>query len=112
MDQLTFDMNDGETLSENIIDTLDHIIEEVCKKQDIDKKYIKIYSLNEHKKSKKQVQDNNSDETVKNELENDSSQNKSYSVWILEPLMLEAEFKEVKSDRCFKLTRINNSKSS
>lgn len=31
MDQLTFDMNDGETLSENIIDTLDHIIEEVCK---------------------------------------------------------------------------------
>lgn len=37
MDQLTFDMNDGETLSENIIDTLDHIIEEVCKKQDIDK---------------------------------------------------------------------------
>lgn len=68
--------------------------------------------MNEHKKSKKQVQDNNSDETVKNELENDSSQNKSYSVWILEPLMLEAEFKEVKSDRCFKLTRINNSKSS
>lgn len=33
MEQLTFDMNDGETLSENIIDTLNNIIEEVCKKE-------------------------------------------------------------------------------
>lgn len=37
MEQLTIDMNDGETLSENIIDTLNNIIEEVCKKRDIDK---------------------------------------------------------------------------
>lgn len=112
MDQLTFDMNDGETLSENIIDTLNNIIEEVCKKRDIDKKYIKVYDLNEHKKPKNQGLDSLSDETIKNELGNNSSRNKSFSVWILEPLMLEAEFKEVKSDRCFKLTRISNSKSS
>ena len=64
MEQLTFDMNDGETLSENIIDTLNNIIEEVCKKRDIDKKYIKVYDLNEHKKPKNQGLDSLSDETI------------------------------------------------
>ena len=112
MDQLTFNMSDGDTLSENIVDTLDRIIEEVCKKQDIDKKYIKVYDLNERKKPKNQEADNSSDKTAKNESGNNSSKNKSYSVWILEPLILEAEFKEVKSDRCFKISRISNSKSS
>lgn len=31
MDQLTFDMNDGETLSENIIDTLDILLKKCVK---------------------------------------------------------------------------------
>ena len=35
MDQLTFDMNDGETLSENIIDTLNNIIEKKRYRQKI-----------------------------------------------------------------------------
>lgn len=79
MEQLTFDICDNNILSENIIDDLKEIIHTVCLKNNVDEKYLSIEELKD-----------------------------SYSVWILEPLELEASGTKTKSDRCFKITRTKN----
>lgn len=77
-EQLSFNANDSETLSENVIDSLESIISEVCAKHEYDKKYVEI---------------------VKNKAD--------FSVWILEPLVLEAKREVKRSYLCFNIKRVS-----
>lgn len=81
LEQLTFNITEQyqKVLSENIIDDLKEIIHTVCLRNNVDEKYLSIEELKD-----------------------------SYSVWILEPLELEASGTKTKSDRCFKITRTKN----
>lgn len=77
-EQLSFNANVSETLSENVIDSLESAINEVCAKHEYDPKYVKI-------------------------VENTAN----FSVWILEPLILEATRKEIQSYMCFNIQRVS-----
>lgn len=77
-EQLSFNANDSETLSENVIDSLESIISEVCAKHEYDKKYVEI---------------------VENKAD--------FSVWILEPLILESTGEKIRSHRCFNIKRVS-----
>lgn len=81
-EQLSLDVNNEETLSENITDSLKNAINEVCAKYEYDNKYVEI-------------------------VENKAG----VSVWILEPLILEASGEKRKSYRCFGIKRIAGNKS-
>ena len=80
MEQLSFGIK-GNTLSENVADSLKTIISDVCQNQNIDIKYLSIEKLKQ-----------------------------GYSVWILDPLAYESTGEKVKSDRCLNILRIQSPK--
>lgn len=80
-EQLSFKTVDNEILSEDVKNSLESIIKDVCKKYDYDTKYVEI-------------------------VENKTG----FSVWILEPITLESAHKKIHSDRCFNIKRVHNGK--
>jgi len=118
MEQLTFDTVSTQITPDNIMKKLQQVVNDLCQKYEVDTRYVKVIDLDEEKKrkSKEKREDISKEDQITDDdyiidETSDKNNKRNFSVWIIEPLKLEAENKVVKSDRCFKLTYVKNAKS-